>query len=99
MLQQYSDKVKINLKKAAGQLALIAKMIDGERYCLDVPHQDLVQTQLCERRSLGIELDAGHAGRLAGTFQALTEHARADLSWSPRDSTRTLEDTLRDYRR
>jgi len=39
MLQQYSDKVKINLKKAAGQLALIAKMIDGDRYCLDVAQQ------------------------------------------------------------
>lgn len=39
MLKTYSDKVKINLKKAQGQLALIGKMIDEDRYCLDVAQQ------------------------------------------------------------
>lgn len=33
------SKVKINLKKTQGQLALIEKMIEEDRYCIDIAQQ------------------------------------------------------------
>lgn len=39
MQDQYSQKIKLNLKKAAGQLKLIEQMIDDGRYCIDIAQQ------------------------------------------------------------
>lgn len=39
MMNPYSAKIKLNLKKAAGQLKLIEKMIDDGRYCVDIAQQ------------------------------------------------------------
>jgi len=39
MIEPYTGKIKINLKKAHGQLALIDKMIVENRYCLDIAQQ------------------------------------------------------------
>ena len=35
----YSSKIKTNLKKVQGQIAVIEKMVDEERYCIDVAQQ------------------------------------------------------------
>jgi len=34
-----NEKIKINLKKAEGQIKLINKMLDEKRYCVDVAQQ------------------------------------------------------------
>lgn len=39
MLIQYSAKVKANLKKMAGMLNRIGKMVDEDRYCVDIAQQ------------------------------------------------------------
>lgn len=39
MLTEHEHKVRINLKKARGQLALIEKMLADKRYCVDVAQQ------------------------------------------------------------
>lgn len=39
MMNPYSAKIKLNLKKAAGQLKLIEQMIDDGRYCIDIAQQ------------------------------------------------------------
>lgn len=39
MMDPYSAKIKLNLRKAAGQLKLIEQMIDDERYCIDIAQQ------------------------------------------------------------
>lgn len=39
MMEPQLSKVKINLKKAQGQLELIQKMVEDERYCIDVAQQ------------------------------------------------------------
>lgn len=39
MLDRYAFKVRINLKKARGMLARIEKMIDEDRYCIDIAQQ------------------------------------------------------------
>lgn len=39
MIEPYTNKVKINLKKVQGQISLIQKMIEEERYCVHVAQQ------------------------------------------------------------
>lgn len=39
MIEPYTGKIQLNLKKVQGQLNLIQKMIDKERYCVDVAQQ------------------------------------------------------------
>lgn len=39
MLPQYSLKVKANLKKMIGMLNRIQKMVDEDRYCVDIAQQ------------------------------------------------------------
>jgi len=39
MIEPYSAKIKINLKKVKGQLNLIDKMIEDNRYCIDIAQQ------------------------------------------------------------
>ena len=39
MIEPYTGKIKINLKKVHGQLGLIDKMIEENRYCLDIAQQ------------------------------------------------------------
>lgn len=39
MIEPHISKVKMNLKKAQGQLNLIQKMIEDDRYCIDVAQQ------------------------------------------------------------
>ncbi len=39
MLEPYTAKVKLNLKKVQGQINLVNKMIEEKRYCVDVAQQ------------------------------------------------------------
>ena len=39
MIDPYKSKIKLNLKKSVGQLKLIEKMIEEDRYCIDVAQQ------------------------------------------------------------
>lgn len=39
MIEPYKNKVRLNLKKAQGQINLLQKMIDSERYCVDIAQQ------------------------------------------------------------
>ncbi len=39
MSDEYKTKIKLNLKKAQGQIKLIEKMVDEDRYCIDVAQQ------------------------------------------------------------
>ncbi len=39
MIEPYKNKVQLNLKKAQGQINLLQKMIDEERYCVDIAQQ------------------------------------------------------------
>jgi DNA-binding FrmR family transcriptional regulator len=39
MIEPYTGKIKLNLKKVHGQLSLIDKMIAEDRYCLDIAQQ------------------------------------------------------------
>lgn len=39
MIEPYTGKIKINLKKAQGQLELVGKMIEENRYCVDIAQQ------------------------------------------------------------
>ncbi|MFA5062007.1 MAG: metal-sensitive transcriptional regulator [Patescibacteria group bacterium] len=39
MLEPYTTKIKANLKKVQGQINLIQKMLDENRYCVDVAQQ------------------------------------------------------------
>ena len=39
MLKEYHDKASLNLKKTIGQLQRIQKMVDEDRYCIDVAQQ------------------------------------------------------------
>ncbi len=39
MTEPHISKIKMNLKKAQGQLNLIQKMIEDDRYCIDVAQQ------------------------------------------------------------
>lgn len=39
MIPSYKDKLALNLKKAQGQLARIAKMVEEDRYCIDIAQQ------------------------------------------------------------
>jgi len=39
MIEPYKGKIKLNLKKAQGQLKLLEKMIEEDRYCIDVAQQ------------------------------------------------------------
>lgn len=39
MIEPYTDKIKTNIKKAKGQLDLINKMIENDKYCVDIAQQ------------------------------------------------------------
>lgn len=39
MIEPYTGKIKVNLKKVKGQLDLIDKMIVENRYCVDIAQQ------------------------------------------------------------
>lgn len=39
MIEPYTSKVQMNLKKVRGQLNLIDKMITEKRYCIDIAQQ------------------------------------------------------------
>lgn len=39
MIEPYKAKIKLSIKKAQGQLKLLDKMIDEDRYCIDVAQQ------------------------------------------------------------
>ncbi|HLC69947.1 MAG TPA: metal-sensing transcriptional repressor [Patescibacteria group bacterium] len=39
MIEPYHNKVAINLKKANGQLRRVEKMIEEQKYCLDIAQQ------------------------------------------------------------
>lgn len=39
MLDRYASKVRLNLKKVKGMVALIEKMMDEDRYCVDIAQQ------------------------------------------------------------
>ena len=39
MLESYVTRVKLNLKKAQGQINLVNKMIEDKRYCVDIAQQ------------------------------------------------------------
>jgi len=39
MIEPYKNKVQLNLKKAQGQINLLKKMIDEQRYCVDIAQQ------------------------------------------------------------
>lgn len=39
MIESYTDKIKVNLKKVYGQLNLVDKMIAENRYCVDIAQQ------------------------------------------------------------
>ncbi len=39
MIDEYKSKIKLNLKKAQGQMKLVDKMVDDNRYCIDVAQQ------------------------------------------------------------
>lgn len=39
MIEPYTGKIKLNLKKVQGQLNLIDKMIADGRYCVDIAQQ------------------------------------------------------------
>ncbi|MFZ2189434.1 MAG: metal-sensing transcriptional repressor [Candidatus Magasanikiibacteriota bacterium] len=39
MIEPYTGKIKINLKKVHGQLDLVDKMMTENRYCLDIAQQ------------------------------------------------------------
>jgi DNA-binding FrmR family transcriptional regulator len=39
MLEPYKSKLKLNMKKVQGQINLIQKMMDEDRYCVDVAQQ------------------------------------------------------------
>lgn len=39
MIDNYKSKIKLNLKKAQGQMKLVDKMVDDDRYCIDVAQQ------------------------------------------------------------
>ncbi len=39
MLEPYTSKIRLNLKKVNGQIKLITKMIEDQRYCVDVAQQ------------------------------------------------------------
>lgn len=39
MIEPHVSKIKINLKKTQGQLRRIQKMIDEDRYCIDIAQQ------------------------------------------------------------
>ena len=39
MIQPYTDKTKLNIKKIQGQVRLIEKMVDEKRYCIDIAQQ------------------------------------------------------------
>ncbi len=39
MIEPFKGKIKLSLKKAQGQLKLLEKMIEEDRYCIDVAQQ------------------------------------------------------------
>lgn len=39
MIEPYSSKIQLNLKKAQGQINLIQNMIESQRYCVDIAQQ------------------------------------------------------------
>lgn len=39
MIEPYKNKVHLNLKKAQGQINLLQKMIDDQRYCVEIAQQ------------------------------------------------------------
>lgn len=39
MIEPYTGKVKLNLKKVQGQINLVNKMIEEKRYCVEVAQQ------------------------------------------------------------
>jgi len=39
MLEPYKSKIKVSIKKAQGQLNLISKMMDENKYCVDIAQQ------------------------------------------------------------
>ena len=39
MIEPYKAKIKLGLKKAQGQLKLLDKMVEEDRYCIDVAQQ------------------------------------------------------------
>lgn len=39
MIEPYKTKIKLSLKKAQGQLKLLDKMVEEDRYCIDVVQQ------------------------------------------------------------
>ncbi len=39
MIEPYKAKIKLSLKKAQGQLKLLDKMVEEDRYCIDVAQQ------------------------------------------------------------
>ncbi len=39
MTDAHKSKIKLNLKKAGGQLRLLEKMVNENRYCIDVAQQ------------------------------------------------------------
>lgn len=38
-MQPYTGRVSLNLKKAQGQIALVQKMLEDNRYCVDIAQQ------------------------------------------------------------
>ncbi len=39
MIEPYKAKIKLSLKKAQGQLKLLDKMLEEDRYCIDIAQQ------------------------------------------------------------
>lgn len=54
MADDYKAKIKLNLKKTQGQIKLIDKMVDDDRYCIDVAQQINAAVGLLKRININI---------------------------------------------
>jgi DNA-binding FrmR family transcriptional regulator len=69
-----SNKLQLGLKRIAGQIAGVQRMIEQDRYCVDILNQiSAIRSAL---DALGIELLTNHLGSCVVGHGAGSEHAK-----------------------
>ena len=93
MNDQNRDKVRNRLRRIAGQVAGLQKMVDEDRYCVDV------LTQLAAVRSaldaVGVELLTDHVEHCVS---GCVHHGQADSKAHPAAKTKSRAELLEEVR-
>ncbi len=75
MAKKSSDKLALRMKRIAGQIAGIQRMIEQDRYCVDILNQ--ISAVRAALDALGVELLSDHLESCVVGHGTESEHAKA----------------------